>query len=74
MTPLRQRMIKAMELMNFSKHTQRFYLSAVTGLVRYYQDIYNLFRNAFQASFINPIEKQKHLDELDEFVFGFSVH
>jgi len=39
-----------------------------------FQDIYMLARNAFQASFLNPIEKQKYLDELDEFVFGFSVH
>jgi site-specific recombinase XerD len=37
MTPLRQKMIKAMELRNFSKNTQRYYLSAVTGLARYYQ-------------------------------------
>ena len=37
MTPLRQKMIKAMELRNFSKNTQRYYLSAVIGLARYYQ-------------------------------------
>jgi site-specific recombinase XerD len=37
MTPLRQKMIKAMELRNFSKNTQRYYLSAVIGLSRYYQ-------------------------------------
>jgi integrase/recombinase XerD len=37
MTPLRQKMIKAMELRNLSKNTQRYYLSAVTGLARYYQ-------------------------------------
>ncbi|NIM99434.1 MAG: tyrosine-type recombinase/integrase [candidate division Zixibacteria bacterium] len=37
MTPLREKMIKAMELRNFSKHTQRYYLSAVTGLALYYQ-------------------------------------
>jgi adenosine deaminase len=39
-----------------------------------FQDIYKLARNAFQASFLNPIEKQKYLDELDEFVSGFNVH
>ena len=37
MTPLRQKMIKAMELRNLSKNTQRYYLSAVTGLARHYQ-------------------------------------
>ena len=37
MTPLRQKMIKAMELRNLAKNTQRYYLSAVIGLARYYQ-------------------------------------
>jgi site-specific recombinase XerD len=37
MTPLREKMIKAMELRNLSKHTQRHYLSSVTGLCRYYK-------------------------------------
>ena len=36
MTELRQKMIKAMELRNLSKHTQRNYLNAVKGLVQYY--------------------------------------
>jgi site-specific recombinase XerD len=30
-------MIKAMELRKFSQHTKRYYLSAVTGVARYYQ-------------------------------------
>jgi site-specific recombinase XerD len=37
MTPLRQKMVKAMELRNLSKNTQRYYLSAVIGLSKYYQ-------------------------------------
>ena len=37
MTPLRQKMIKAMELRNFSKHTQRGYLKSVKGLAQHYQ-------------------------------------
>jgi site-specific recombinase XerD len=36
MTPLRQKMVKAMELRNLSKNTQRYYLSAVIGLSKYY--------------------------------------
>jgi adenosine deaminase len=32
------------------------------------QDIYKLARNSFQASFLNPAEKRKCLDELNEFV------
>jgi site-specific recombinase XerD len=36
MTALCKEMIKAMELRNLSKQTQRFYLSAVYGLAKYY--------------------------------------
>jgi len=36
-----------------------------------FQDIYKITRNAFKASFLTPLEKQKHLDELDEFVSDF---
>jgi len=36
MTPLRQQMIRVMQLRNLSAHTQRAYLSAITGLARYY--------------------------------------
>lgn len=37
MTQLRQKMIRTMELKNLSKHTQRAYLAAVTGLSRHYK-------------------------------------
>lgn len=37
MTQLRQTMIRAMELKNLSNHTQRAYLSAVSGLAKHYQ-------------------------------------
>ena len=37
MTPLRQKMIKAMELRNLAKNTQRGYLTAVTGITRHYR-------------------------------------
>jgi adenosine deaminase len=36
------------------------------------QDIYKLSRNAFQASFLNPIEKKKLLDELDKYMSSFN--
>ena len=36
-----------------------------------FQDIYTLARNAFRASFLDPAEKKKYLDELDGFVSGF---
>lgn len=37
MTPLRQKMIRAMDLKNLSPHTRRSYLAAVTGLARHYR-------------------------------------
>ena len=37
MKPLRQKMIRAMELRNLAKRTQHNYLLAVIGLARYYQ-------------------------------------
>lgn len=37
MTQLRQTMIRAMELKNLSKNTQRAYLAAVTGIAKHYQ-------------------------------------
>ena len=37
MTPLREQMIRAMELKNLSVNTQRSYLAAVTGLAKHYQ-------------------------------------
>ena len=37
MTPLREKMIKAMQLNNLAKNTQRYYLAAVTGITRHYQ-------------------------------------
>ena len=36
MTPLREKMIKAMELRNILRHTQRSYLSSVSGLANHY--------------------------------------
>jgi site-specific recombinase XerD len=37
MTPLRQKMIREMDLKNLSHHTRRAYLAAVTGLAKHYQ-------------------------------------
>jgi site-specific recombinase XerD len=37
MTPLRQKMIKAMELRNLAANTQRGYLTAVSGITRHYR-------------------------------------
>ena len=37
MTPLRQQMIRQMDLKNLSPHTRRVYLSAVTNLAKHYR-------------------------------------
>jgi len=37
MTPLRQKMIRAMELSNLAKNTQRYYLAAVSGVAQHYR-------------------------------------
>ena len=37
MTELRQKMIRAMDLKDLSKHTQRTYLAAVTGIAKHYR-------------------------------------
>jgi adenine deaminase len=37
-----------------------------------FQDIYTIARNAFKASFLNRAQKQKYLEELDEFVSDFA--
>jgi site-specific recombinase XerD len=37
MTPLRQKLIRQMDLKNLSPHTQRSYLNAVNGLARHYR-------------------------------------
>jgi adenosine deaminase len=38
-----------------------------------FTDIYRLCRNAFDAAFLNPAEKQKFIDELEEFASGLVV-
>ena len=37
-----------------------------------FQDIYKIARNAFKAAFLTLAEKQKYLDELDEFMSDFA--
>ncbi len=37
MTTLRQKVIRTMDLKNLSRRTQRSYLTAVSGLARYYR-------------------------------------
>ena len=39
-----------------------------------FQDIYILARNSFRASFLDPAQKNKYIDELDGFVAGFGLN
>ena len=39
-----------------------------------YTDLYRVCRNAFQAAFLSPAEKQKFLDELEGFASRHNVH
>jgi adenosine deaminase len=41
------------------------------GLGLDHQDIYQLSSNAFRASFLNPAEKKKYMDELDAYMACF---
>jgi adenosine deaminase len=38
------------------------------------EDIYKLARNAFNASFLDPAQKKKYLNELDAFVSKFGAN
>ena len=59
MTPLRQKMIKAMELRNLSKNTQRYYLSAVIGLARYYQQSPNKLTQEMIEDYVLYLKNHK---------------
>ncbi len=55
----------------FGGYIEENFQALQTALNLDYQDILKLVRNAFQASFLSPPEKKKHLDELEQFGSGF---
>ena len=57
----------------FGGHIVENFMALHEALDLDYRDIYRLCRNAFSASFLNPADKQKYLDEIDEFVTSFDV-
>jgi site-specific recombinase XerD len=59
MTALREKMIKAMELRNLAKNTQRYYLSAVTGLARYYQQSPDKLTQEMIEDYVLYLKKEK---------------
>jgi len=49
MTPLRQKMIRVMDLRNLAHETQRNYLQSVTGLARHFkQSLYTLTKEMIE--------------------------
>ena len=59
MTQLRQQMIRAMELKNLSKNTQRAYLAAVTGLAKHYQKSPDEITNKMIEDYLLYLKKDK---------------
>ena len=55
----------------FGGYIEENFQALHTALGLDYQDMDQLARNAFQASFLAPADKKKYLDELDAFVSGF---
>jgi adenosine deaminase len=55
----------------FGGYIEENFQALHTALNLDFQDICRLARNAFQASFLDPADKKKYLDELDAFVSGF---
>ena len=58
----------------FGGYIEENFLEPTKALGLDAQDIYKLCRNAFQASFLNPIEKKKLIGELDDYMSGFDEH
>jgi len=56
----------------FGGYIEENFQALHTALGLDYQDMDQLARNAFQASFLAPADKKKYLDELDAFVSGFN--
>ena len=59
MTELRQKMIRAMDLRNLSKHTQRGYLAAVTGLAKHYRKSPEKITNTMIEDYLLYLKNEK---------------
>lgn len=59
MTPLRQQMIREMDLKNLSPHTRRSYLSAVTGLARHYRKSPEAITNKMIEDYLLHLKNEK---------------
>jgi len=59
MTELRQKMIRAMELRNLSKHSQKAYLAAVTGIAKHYQRSPDKITNKMIEDYLLYLKNEK---------------
>ena len=59
MTQLREQMIRAMELKNLSKNTQRAYLAAVTGIAKYYNQSPNTLNKEMIEDYLLYLKNDK---------------
>jgi len=59
MTPLRQQMIRAMDLKNLSPNTRRSYLNAVTGLARHYRQSPKAITNEMIEDYLLHLKNEK---------------
>ena len=59
MTPLRQKMIRAMDLKNLSPYTQRAYLTAVTGLAKHYRQSPETISEAMIDDYLLYLKNEK---------------
>ncbi|MEN8247243.1 MAG: site-specific integrase [Thermodesulfobacteriota bacterium] len=59
MTKLRQKMIRAMDLRNLTNHTQRSYLTAVTGLAKHYRKSPEKITNTMIEDYLLYLKNEK---------------
>lgn len=59
MTELRQKMIRAMELKNFSENTKRSYLQVVSGLAKYYMQSPDTITKEMIEDYLLYLQKEK---------------
>ena len=63
MTPLREKMIRVMDLHNLAYQTQRNYLQSVTGLARYHNQSPDKFSHEMIEDYLLHLKKDKQITE-----------
>ena len=63
MTPLRQKMIRVMDLQNLAHQTQRNYLQSVTGLARYHKQSPDKLTKEMIEDYLLYLKNNKRVSE-----------